>query len=220
MNMPSSCGEGYRSDKGFHSYIMPTWQQLLPPPHSAVVPHSHVFDLVMTQAQERRDCIHVIPHNARSSYLLDFPTDHRTRECLPMPEQSWSDPGLLSWWLLTAIREARRQNRNRTVARLQQYSSRGRWRDRGWLVVMRARYLRMLSAARRNGWAARLTGRSRRSPEVTLFNKATRRKAAGRPTTSDIDVEAGSGKREFVWAVVTVVEMEEEGLFRHVLSYL
>eukprot|EP00752_Nemacystus_decipiens_P009023 g8054.t1 len=117
--------------------------------------------------------------------------------------------------LLSAPRTERptsRQRQRRTVTR--QHSGRGRWADRGWLVVMRARYQRKPSAARGDGWAARLTGRSRRSREVTIFNKATRRKAAERPNTSDIDVEAGTLERKFVWAVVTVVEMEEEGL-RH-----
>lgn len=63
---------------------------------------------------------------------------------------------------------------------------------------------------------------------VTLFNEVafvnanigSSETAAGEPDTANIGLEEGQSERDFVGAVVTVVEIEEEGLFRHILGYL
>lgn len=41
------------------------------------------------------------------------------------------------------------------------------------------------------------------------------------PNAADMElVEAGQSENNFVWAVGTVVDIHEEGLFRHIIAYL
>lgn len=92
--------------------------------------------------------------------------------------------------------------------------------------MMRSRHQGFVT--RNEGWLARLTSHGRRTPKLTNADETTTFKPS---TTDQIDtadqsasdiqeLEEGRSKASFVQAVVTVVEIAEEGLFRHIITYL
>ena len=124
-----------------------------------------------------------------------------------------------------------------------------RWQERGWLILMRARHKRFLARSTgwmnrlgwRRGWTVWSIGCRRRhglsavladSSEASDLLEGTE-DTTGRGTGSGLDargennfdeqlqlLEAGSACSSFAWAVMTVVEIEEEGLFRNIVAYL
>ncbi|CBN77271.1 expressed unknown protein [Ectocarpus siliculosus] len=84
--------------------------------------------------------------------------------------------------------------------------------------MMRARHERS-SSARSKGWRARLR-KLERYDEASIIKYAMRDFMGGQ-TPPEIELlEAGRLKMNFVRAVIAVVEIQEEGLFRHIMSYL
>ena len=88
-----------------------------------------------------------------------------------------------------------------------------RWLRRGWLVMMRARHLRALT--RQTGCLARLRqffGGAKKLPDADPIIKTM---------VSDVELlEMGRDGNSLAWVVFTVVELEEEGLFRHIVEHL
>ncbi|CAN0092907.1 unnamed protein product [Ectocarpus fasciculatus] len=98
------------------------------------------------------------------------------------------------------------------------------WREGGWLVMMRARHQRSL--ARPKGYMAKLRqlreGRRKYSVEFPTATSGGPVRA-GNQDDSDIELaEEGlsASRTGFRRVVVTVVAIEEEGLFRHIITYL
>lgn len=126
------------------------------------------------------------------------------------------------------------------IAYLYRFSleSKFRWAHRGWIVMLRARHQVFLAQQQQQApkkprvWlclrkAKDLCGITRATMENPLST------AAGEPSTGsrdadidgDIDIyveqcEEGRSDLEFERAVVSVVGIAEEGLFRHVILYL
>lgn len=126
-----------------------------------------------------------------------------------------------------AERAERVANATRAANRMMSGSpDHGLWQRRGWLIMMRMRHRRSL--ARPEGWLARFRPRIGRPRKVqyaraTLASKTanmSHENVLGDLNTSGVELEAGKSNWNFVRAVVMMVEMGEEGLFRHVITYL
>ncbi|CAM9676117.1 unnamed protein product [Ectocarpus sp. 12 AP-2014] len=123
---------------------------------------------------------------------------------------------LLCWYLcrfcINLCRQPARRGTQRAVDHLRRFPDHRRWRARGWLIMMRARHQRSLG--RSKGWP------------VEQYNKANITKYAMRNYMGDQSspelelLEAGRSRMNFVQAVMAVVETNEEGLFRHIISFL
>eukprot|EP00903_Cladosiphon_okamuranus_P020545 g18858.t1 len=114
----------------------------------------------------------------------------------------------------------------------------GKWPDRGWLVMLRARDRRALAKSPRRRVPLALCCRHFRRARPTLRSTVVVSDAASRSTAvvsnaavareGDEALEEGDVERcedggsglEFTRTVVRVVEIEEEGLFRNIVSYL
>ncbi|CAM9194011.1 unnamed protein product [Ectocarpus sp. 12 AP-2014] len=144
--------------------------------------------------------------------------------CLgPLPLAS-----LLCWYLWRYLRylcsfcidlprQAARRKTKLAVDRLRRYPGQKRWEARGWLIMMWAR--RQRSSARSEGWRARLR-KLDHYDEANIIKYAMRDFMGGQ-TPPEIELlEAGRLKMNFVRTVMAVVEMNEEGLFRHIITYL
>lgn len=94
------------------------------------------------------------------------------------------------------------------------------WSERGWLILLRRRHERSL--ARPEGRLAKFRQRIFRGPRKLAYTGTT---SGGRNTSSsvvEVDLEEGGCSSDWglVRTVVTVVEIQEEGLFRHIVTYL
>ncbi|CAM9835941.1 unnamed protein product [Ectocarpus sp. 12 AP-2014] len=109
------------------------------------------------------------------------------------------------------------QKTQRAVDRLQRFQNHRMWHAGGWLIMMRAR--RQHTFARPKAWPVRLR-------QIEHYNEATIIKFALRDSIGDLAppetelLDAGSSKMNFVRAVIAVVELNEEELFRHIITYL
>ncbi|CAM9349526.1 unnamed protein product [Ectocarpus fasciculatus] len=114
-------------------------------------------------------------------------------------------------------RQPARRRRQRAVERLRRFPDHRSWRARGWLIMMRARHQRSL--ARSKSWPVRLR-KLERYNEVNIVKYAMR-DFMGDQTPPEIELlEAGRTKMNFVRSVMAVVEINEEGLFRHIIKFL
>ena len=88
------------------------------------------------------------------------------------------------------------------------------WLRRGWLVMMRGRY--QISLARKpRGCAARLRPCFERPPKLAHSNAIENTRVA------DVELlEVGKNENVFARVVFMAVEIEEEGIFRHIVTYL
>ncbi|CAM9932533.1 unnamed protein product [Ectocarpus sp. 12 AP-2014] len=115
------------------------------------------------------------------------------------------------------VRQAEMQKIQRAVDRLQKFQDHRMWHAGGWLIMMRAR--RQNTFARPKAWPVRLR-KNERDNEATIIKLALR-DSIGDLAPPEIElVEAGSSEMNFVRAVIAVVELNEEGLFRHIITYL
>ncbi|CAM9662563.1 unnamed protein product [Ectocarpus sp. 6 AP-2014] len=104
------------------------------------------------------------------------------------------------------------------VDRLRRFPGQNSWQARGWLIMMRARHERS-SSARSKGWQTSL--RELECYDEANIIKYAMRDFMGGQTPPEIELlEAGRLKMNFVQAVIAVVETHEEGLFRHIITYL
>ncbi|CAM9790555.1 unnamed protein product [Scytosiphon promiscuus] len=124
-----------------------------------------------------------------------------------------------------------RQQEDQTVDVLQRVKiwAPGKWEHRGWLVMMRARHRRSLLRTKKNWlpWPDLLWPKQRQLTASAAVgstfqpgsgNQGT---GAGTPALSELELaEAGRSDRNFAQAVTAVVEMEEEGLFRSIVTYI
>ncbi|CAM9356416.1 unnamed protein product [Ectocarpus sp. 4 AP-2014] len=144
--------------------------------------------------------------------------------CLgPLPLAS-----LLCWYLWRCLRyrcglcidlprQAARRRTQLAVDRLRRFPGQESWQARGWLIMVRAR--RQRSSARSKGWRARL--RKLELYDETNIIKYAMRDFMGGQTPPEVELlEAGRLKMNFVRTVMAVVEISEEGLFRHIITYL
>ncbi|CAN0287569.1 unnamed protein product, partial [Ectocarpus fasciculatus] len=114
-------------------------------------------------------------------------------------------------------RQAARRKTQLAVDRLRRFPGKKTWQARGWLIMMRARHQRSL--ARSTGWRARLW-KLERYDEASIIKYAMKDVMTGQ-TSPEIELlEAGRLKMNFVRTVMAVAEIEEEGLFRHIITYL
>ncbi|CAM9627792.1 unnamed protein product, partial [Ectocarpus sp. 4 AP-2014] len=114
-------------------------------------------------------------------------------------------------------RQANERKTQLAVDRLRRFPGQKSWQARGWLIMMRARHKKSL--ARSKGWWARLR-KLERYDEANIIKYAMRDFMGGQ-TPPEIELlEAGRLKMNFVRAVMAVVEIEEDGLFRLIISYL
>ncbi|CAN0097783.1 unnamed protein product [Ectocarpus fasciculatus] len=114
-------------------------------------------------------------------------------------------------------RQAARRKTQLAVDRLRRFPGQTTWQARGWLIMMRARHQRSL--ARSTGWRARLW-KLERYDEASIIKYAMKDVMTGQ-TSPEIELlEAGRLKMNFVRTVMAVVEIEEPGLFRHIITYL
>ncbi|CAM9991916.1 unnamed protein product [Ectocarpus fasciculatus] len=133
-----------------------------------------------------------------SGYLWRF-LSHFCRFCVDLP------------------RQAARRKTQLAVDRLRRFPGQNTWQARGWLIMMRARHQRSL--ARCTGWRARFW-KLERYDEASIIKYAMKDVMTGQ-TSPEIELlEAGRLKMNFVRTVMAVVEIEEEGLFRHIITYL
>ncbi|CAN0414747.1 unnamed protein product [Ectocarpus sp. 12 AP-2014] len=142
--------------------------------------------------------------------------------CLgPLPLAS-----LLCWYLWRCLRYrcglfidlprlAARRRTQLAVDRLGRFPGQKSWQAWGWLIMMRAR--RQRSSARTKGWRARL--RKLDYYDEANIMKYAMRDFMGGQTPPEL-LEAGKLKMNFARAVMAVVEINEEGLFRHIITYL
>ncbi|CAN0533765.1 unnamed protein product [Ectocarpus sp. 8 AP-2014] len=115
-------------------------------------------------------------------------------------------------------RQAARRKTQLAVDRLRRFPGQKTWQARGWLIMMRARH-QGSSSARSKGSRARLR-KLERYDEASIITYAMRDFMGGQ-TPPDIELlEAGKLKMNFVRTVIAVGEIKEEGLFRHIISYL
>ena len=125
-------------------------------------------------------------------------------------------------WNPAALRQLRLRRR---------FRSGGKWPDRGWLVMLRARDRRSL--VKRPRWLAPLEPCCRRRRAMlALRNTFVVDTAAVSGDGGDADAllldadnverceEGGTSSWDLARAVKFVVEMEEEGLFRNIVTYL
>eukprot|EP00903_Cladosiphon_okamuranus_P019194 g17653.t1 len=100
-------------------------------------------------------------------------------------------------------------------------STQGKWGDRGWIVMLRTRHRKSLLRSS-TGWGLGYKfGKRKGSTTARLPAVASVREARGHSAS---DVELAEMGRSVGWdfrrAVVTVVQIEEEGLFRNIVTYL
>ncbi|CAN0342003.1 unnamed protein product [Ectocarpus fasciculatus] len=135
---------------------------------------------------------------------------------------------LLCWYLWRYLRhlcrfcidlpgQAARRKTKLAVDRLRRFPDQKKWKARGWLIMMRAR--RQWSSTRSKGWPARLR-KLERYDETNIIKDAMRVFQGGQTPPEIEQLEAGRLKMNFVRAVMAVVEINEEGLFRHIITYL
>lgn len=124
------------------------------------------------------------------------------------------------------------------LVRLRRHPWKG-WEERGWLVLMRARYKRFLKQEHEGCSMMTTIGefsglkywcyenvRKTRYPAVLVDSSEDAKGSgfsAGSEKASDEElqlVESGRSSSRFAWVVVTTVEIEEEGLFRNIVAYL
>ncbi|CAN0524153.1 unnamed protein product, partial [Ectocarpus sp. 8 AP-2014] len=123
----------------------------------------------------------------------------------------------LCGFCIDLCRQPARRRTQRAVNRLRTFPDHRRWHARGWLIMLRARHQRSL--ARSRGWPVRLR-------KLECYNKANIAKYAmrnfmGDQSSPDLELlEGGRSRMNFVRAVTTVVETNEEGLFRHIIKFL
>ncbi|CAN0505041.1 unnamed protein product [Ectocarpus sp. 12 AP-2014] len=128
---------------------------------------------------------------------------------------------LLCWYLcrscIDLCRQPARRRTQRAVDRLRRFPDHKRWRARGWLIMLRARHQRLL--ARSKGWPIRLRKLERYNmPNIAKY--ATRN-FMGDQSSPELELlEAGRSRMSFVRAVMAVVEINEEGLFHHIIKFL
>ncbi|CAM9713826.1 unnamed protein product [Ectocarpus sp. 13 AM-2016] len=132
---------------------------------------------------------------------------------------------LLCWYLwrypcrfcMNLSRQAARRKTQLAVDRLRRFPDQKMWKARGWLIMMRAR--RQRSSARPKGWRTRFR-KLEHHDEANIIKYAMRDFMGGQ-TPPEIELlEAGRLKMNFVRVVMAVVEISEEGLFRHIITYL
>ncbi|CAM9730103.1 unnamed protein product [Ectocarpus sp. 6 AP-2014] len=136
-----------------------------------------------------------------------------TQFCLEMVISTLLGPlplaALLCWYFhhfyVVVPRQAARE---RAVERLRRFPGQRRWHAGGWLIMIRTRHQRSL--ARPKGWPIRLR-KLERYNEANIVHKI--------PPELEL-LEAGRSRMNFVRAVTAVVEINEEGLFRHIISFL
>eukprot|EP00752_Nemacystus_decipiens_P018626 g16700.t1 len=93
-------------------------------------------------------------------------------------------------------------------------STRGKWTDRGWIVMLRARHRKPLQKSSQ-GWGLWTKFTTRKGGTVMNVQDALER------STADVELgEQGRSGWNFRRAVEKVVDMEEEGLFRNIITYL
>ncbi|CAN0193551.1 unnamed protein product [Ectocarpus sp. 8 AP-2014] len=168
----------------------------------------------------------VLPNNyfAVCGLLLLLPASWIVCACLgPLPLAS-----LLCWYLWRYLRnlcrfcwylprQAARRKTQLAVDRLGRYPGQESWQARGWLIMMRVR--RQRSSERSKGWPARLR-KLKQYDEASIMKDAMRDFMGGQ-TPPEIELlEAGRLKMNFVRTVIAVVEIPEDGLFRHIMTYL
>ncbi|CAM9640663.1 unnamed protein product, partial [Ectocarpus sp. 8 AP-2014] len=118
-------------------------------------------------------------------------------------------PVLLCWFFHHFFVVVPRQaERRRAMERLLSFPGQRRWYAGGWLIMIRTRHQRSL--ARPKGWSIRLR-------KLERFNEANI--VHNIPPEIEL-LEAGRSRMNFVRAVMAVVEINEEGLFRHIISFL
>ncbi|CAN0531547.1 unnamed protein product, partial [Ectocarpus sp. 8 AP-2014] len=141
--------------------------------------------------------------------------------CLgPLPLAS-----VLCWYLwrypcrfcIDLPRQAARRRTQLAVDRLRRFPGQKSWQARGWLIMMRARHER--SSERSKGWRARLR-KLERYDEANTIKYAMRDLMGGQAPPEIELLEAGRLKMNFVRTVIAAVEIKEEGLFRHIITYL
>ncbi|CAN0095224.1 unnamed protein product [Ectocarpus sp. 4 AP-2014] len=114
-------------------------------------------------------------------------------------------------------RQAARRKTQLAVDRLGRFPGQRSWQARGWLIMMRAR--RQRSLARSKGRQARL--RKLEHYDETNIMKYAMRDVMGGQIPPEIQLlEAGMLKKNLVLTVIEVVGINEEGLFRHIITYL
>lgn len=135
--------------------------------------------------------------------------------------------------VLCAVRRAKRARldahlrREETLQRLRTCPRESKWRERGWLVILRARHQAFLIQQQPPGGSRprvrlRVCRRPGRCPRVRfrLMGDPLETKRGSRGM-ADVDAcEEGRSDREFQRIVVSVVDMREEGLFRGIVMYL
>ncbi|CAM9361947.1 unnamed protein product [Ectocarpus sp. 12 AP-2014] len=99
----------------------------------------------------------------------------------------------------------------------QRFSDQKSWKARGWLIMMRAR--RQRSSARPKGWRTRFR-KLEHYDEANIIKNAMKDFVDGQAPPEIELLEAGRLKMNFVRVVMAVVEIPEEGLFRHIITYL
>ncbi|CAN0459324.1 unnamed protein product [Ectocarpus sp. 12 AP-2014] len=115
-------------------------------------------------------------------------------------------------WRVTARRKTQL-----AVDRLRRFPDQKSWKARGWLIMMRAR--RQRSSARPKGWRTR-SRKLEHHDEATIIKYAMKDFVDGQAPPEIELLEAGRLKMNFVRVVMAVVEIPEEGLFRHIITYL
>ncbi|CAM9790486.1 unnamed protein product [Scytosiphon promiscuus] len=130
-----------------------------------------------------------------------------------------------------AGRLRRRPQEDQTVDVLQRVKiwAPGKWEHRGWLVMMRARHRRSSLRTKKSWlpWPDLLRPKQRQLTASAAVGSTfqpgsgTQGTGAGTPTLSELELaEAGRSDWNFARAVTAVVEMEEEGLFRSIVTYI
>ncbi|CAM9730071.1 unnamed protein product [Ectocarpus sp. 6 AP-2014] len=125
--------------------------------------------------------------------------------------------GYLYGFCVDLCRQPATRRTQRAVDRLRRFPDHRWWHARGWLIMLRARHQRSL--ARSRGWPVR-------SRKLERYNKANIEKYAlksfmGDQSPPELErLEAGRSRMNFVRTVMAVVETNEEGLFRHIISFL
>ncbi|CAN0066974.1 unnamed protein product [Ectocarpus fasciculatus] len=129
----------------------------------------------------------------------------------------WMCLRLLCCFCVDLLQQAARRKTQLAVDRLRRFPGKKTWQARGWLIMMRARHRRSL--ARSTDWRARLW-KLERYDETSIIKDAMKDAMTGQ-TSPEIELlEAGRLRMNFVRTVLAVIEIEEEGLFRHITTYL
>ncbi|CAM9791306.1 unnamed protein product [Scytosiphon promiscuus] len=131
--------------------------------------------------------------------------------------------------LLYVLHRRRRARRDVSRSSIESRS----WEDRGWLVMLRVRYLRSLEQAQNTPWRPSFStgrkGQTKRSPfKLDVVRSAHAAVGDERQTRlgqmgREEDIERGEVPWidwEFAKVVAHITEIDEEGLFREVISYI